>query len=169
MFEEAASYPVRLPVHSSDIQLRKYRRDDLEAIVALDALCFEPLFRFTRSAMRRFAEAEDAWTRLAIVNGKLAGFIIVHREEIPAAEAGYVVTIDVAQKYRQQGIGRLMLQAAEEAFATSGTTAMLLHVYTKNQEAISFYERNGYQRGDEQTGFYGPGMDAALYWKELFR
>ena len=156
-------------MHSSDVHLREYRREDLEAIVALDALCFALPFRFTRSAMRRFAEAEDAWTRLAIVDGKLAGFIIVHREEISAAEAGYLVTIDVAQEYRQQGIGRLMLLTAEEAFAASGATAMLLHVYTKNQEAISFYERNGYQRGDEESGFYGPGMDAALYWKDLSR
>ena len=46
---------------------------------------------------------------------------------------------------------------------------MLLHVYVKNQEAISFYERNGYQRADEEPGFYGPGMDAALYWKSLSR
>lgn len=156
-------------MHSSDVQLREYRRDDLEAIVALDALCFATPFRFSRSAMRRFAEAEDAWTRLAIVDGRLAGFIIVHREEISTAEAGYVVTIDVAHEYRRQGIGRLMLQAAEESFAASGAIAMMLHVYVKNQEAISFYERNGYRRGDEQAGFYGPGMDAALYWKRLSR
>jgi len=153
----------------SDAQLKAYTRDDLDAIVTLDALCFEPLFRFGRSAMRQFAEAENAWTRLAIVEGDLAGFIIVHMEEAPTAQVGYLVTIDVAREHRRKGIGELMLKAAEDWLAASGATAIMLHVYVRNDSAVSFYERNGYRRGNEQLGFYAPGMDAALYWKRLPR
>lgn len=138
--------------------------------MTLDAFCFEPLFRFGRTAMRQFAEAENAWTRLVMIDRELAGFIIVHMEDAPATQVGYLVTIDVAREYRRQGIGELMLAAAEAWLSAASATAIMLHVYVKNYDAISFYERNGYKRGDEQQqGFYAPGMDAALYWKRLPR
>src|SRR4051812_23403209 len=51
----------------SDIVLRRYERTDLGAIVELDAECFDPPFRFSREAMRRFAEAANAWVVIAEV------------------------------------------------------------------------------------------------------
>jgi ribosomal-protein-alanine N-acetyltransferase len=44
---------------------------------------------------------------------------------------------------------------------------MMLHVFVKNQSAVRFYERLGYKRVGDQRGFYGPGIDAAMYWKEF--
>jgi ribosomal-protein-alanine N-acetyltransferase len=44
---------------------------------------------------------------------------------------------------------------------------MLLHVYVRNAGAIRFYESSGYERDGEKPGFYGRGMDAAMFWKRL--
>jgi ribosomal-protein-alanine N-acetyltransferase len=79
------------------------------------------------------------------------------------------VTIDVAKECRRRGIGDLLLAAAEGWLVGSGAAAMMLHVYVQNAEAVRFYERTGYERGGEKPGFYGPGIDAALYWKRLPR
>ena len=38
------------------VTLREYRAGDWEAMHARDLICFEPVFRFNRSAMREFAE-----------------------------------------------------------------------------------------------------------------
>ncbi len=65
----------------SSVHLQAYKPRDLVSLVALDAECFAPTFRFSTSAMRHFAEAENAWTRLALDGEELVGFCIVHLEQ----------------------------------------------------------------------------------------
>ena len=152
---------------TADIALRKYERRDLEAIVALDAECFAPPFRFSRAAMQRFAEAENAWSVVAEAEGELSGFCIVHLEVAETVDVGYVVTIDVAEGFRRKGIGERMLAEGEAWVRRSGGVGMMLHVFVKNAGAVRFYERLGYRRVGGQRGFYGPGIDAAMYWREF--
>jgi ribosomal-protein-alanine N-acetyltransferase len=148
---------------------RGYERGDLDAIVELDAACFSPPFRFSKAAMRQFAGAENAWVLIAEAREEIAGFCIVHREQAQGSAVGYLVTIDVAERFRHEGIGQRMLARGEEWVSESGGEALFLHVYVKNEAAVKFYERSGYQRTGEQPGFYGPGIDAAMYWKPLQR
>ena len=150
------------------VALREYeRQSDLEAMVALDAQCFAPPFRFSREAMRRFVYAENAWAVLAEAESELAGFCIVHLEPAESVNVGYVVTIDVAKGFRRGRVGERMLKEGEAWVRRSGGAGMMLHVFVKNHGAVRFYERMGYQRVGEQRGFYGPGIHAAMYWKEF--
>lgn len=149
------------------LRFRNYSRDDLGAMVALDASCFDFPFRFSREAMRRFAEAENAWVILAEDGQGLVGFCIVHREQSVGPPIGYVVTIDVAEGRRGQGIGERMLSDAETWVRSWKCVGMMLHVFVRNERAVRFYERLQYRRVGIQKGFYGPDMDAAMYWKDL--
>lgn len=146
---------------------RNYRSDDLNALVALDASCFDVPFRFSREAMRRFAEADSAWVILAEVGQELAGFCIIHREQSVGPPIGYVVTIDVAERWRSHGIGERMLSDGEAWARSSRCVGMMLHVFVRNERAVRFYERLQYRRVGLQKGFYGAGLDAAMYWKDL--
>jgi hypothetical protein len=58
------------------VTFREYRPGDAEAMYALDVQCFEPVFQFSRRAMRYFAEARRAVTVLAEVDGELEGFAL---------------------------------------------------------------------------------------------
>ncbi len=145
------------------MEFRGYRLEDFEGLFALDELCFEPPFRFSRGAMRRFAEAKKARVVIA-EDGGLAGFCIVHVER---GGVGYVVTLDVAEVWRRRGLaGDLMCRVEGEASA-AGCTQMLLHVFEGNARAVRFYERNGYERVGVAAGFYGHGVDALVYRKPL--
>jgi len=103
------------------------------------------------------------------VEGEIAGFCIVHLEKIPGGTAGYLVTIDVAEGFRRRSVGKRMLAQGEAWVQALGGAGMLLHVYVRNGGAMRFYERAGYERVAEKPGFYGPGIDAAMYWKKLPR
>jgi ribosomal-protein-alanine N-acetyltransferase len=151
----------------NSLVFRSYQAHDLDAITALDALCFEPPFRFSIAAMRRFVETTNAWTLIAESGNTLAGFLIVHLELVQGRTVGYVVTIDVTQTFRRTGLGRRLLSKGEGWVASSGGEAMLLHVYMKNSAAIAFYEQLGYQSVGVVSGFYGRGIDAMLYSKPL--
>ena len=56
-----------------EVMLREYRAGDAEAMYALDVQCFEPVFQFSRRAMRYFAEARRAVTVLAEGGGGVGG------------------------------------------------------------------------------------------------
>jgi len=143
--------------------LRGYRAGDLEAIYALDMECFEPVFRFSRRAMRRFAEAAGAVSVVAEAEGELAGFTIVQMEQ----QAGYVVTLDVAPAWRRRGLAGRLMAEAEVRVQAAGGAAMELHVFAGNVGAMRLYEGMGYGRIGLVEGFYGRGLDALVYRKRF--
>lgn len=145
------------------IALRNYQLGDWQAMYALDVDCFEPAFRFSRRAMRGFAEAEGAISVLAEDAGELAGFCIVQMEE----DAGYVVTLDVAANWRRRGLARRLMAEVETKVRAAGGTAMALHVFRGNADAVRFYEAIGYKHVGIVDGFYGRGLDAFAYGKWL--
>jgi ribosomal-protein-alanine N-acetyltransferase len=148
--------------------LRNYRLGDWEAMYALDLVCFEPVFQFSRGAMRGFAESPGAVTVLAEsevhgAEGKLAGFCVTQLER----RTGYVVTLDVAPAWRRRGLARRLMAEVESRFHAAGSVGMELHVFTGNAAAIQFYEAIGYTRKGVAKDFYARGLNALLYRKKL--
>ncbi len=142
-------------------------RDDLDAMVHLDETCFDEAFRFSKSAMRRFAEIKKAQVLIAESATTLAGFSIVHVERSRGGLVGYLVTLDVAHEFRRRGLARHLLLQAECNAAQVGCSAMLLHVFTENTGAIALYEKLGYCRERLANNFYSVGLDALVYRKPL--
>jgi ribosomal protein S18 acetylase RimI-like enzyme len=140
---------------------------DLNAMVALDDACFEEPFRFNRSSMKSFAEAKNACTLLAEVDGQLAGFCILHVETSRRRLVGYIVTLDVAPAYRRCGLATKLMQGVERMAVAEECSAMLLHVYAENEGAIAFYQRLRFERLYEEEGFYGVGLDAVVMHRRL--
>jgi ribosomal-protein-alanine N-acetyltransferase len=152
----------------SEILLRDYRVDDLEAMFRLDEACFAVEFRFDRRSMRIFAGGRNAITLVAEKMAGIAGFVIVHVEPAATGLRGYVVTLDVAEELRREGLARRLMGAAEARAAAAGAIWMELHVFTGNEGAIRFYERLDYVRIGLSRGFYGnDGLDAFVYRKHL--
>jgi ribosomal-protein-alanine N-acetyltransferase len=153
------------------VRVRRYRRADLAHIFALDEICFEPPFRFTLGAMRRFAEAQNA---LAVVAedeadnvSRIVGFCILHVELAGGDRIGYIVTLDVAPDHRRRGLARRMMSEMQQRARAAGCCSMALHVSVENEGATRFYERDGYARSHLARSFYGRGRDAWVYRKDL--
>jgi len=147
--------------------MRGYTRSDLEAMFRLDEICFEKPFRFSRSAMRRFAEAKNALVLLATHGEELAGFGIVHRQRSFGEVVGYLLTLDVVPTLRRHGLGKHLLTLAEQSAQAAGCRAMLLHVFTGNSGAVALYEKLGYMRLGTDENLYGSGLHAWVYRKQL--
>jgi ribosomal-protein-alanine N-acetyltransferase len=150
-----------------EVVLRRYLPADLDALYAMDVACFEAPFRFSRSMMRRFAEAAKARVVVAAAGPKIVGFCIVHVEREESGRVGYVVTLDVEEDYRRTGIAAMLMEEAERQCAASGCAAMVLHVFVGNAAALRFYERCGYERTSAEPGFYGVGLAAEVWLKRL--
>ncbi len=150
------------------LKLRGYERSDLDAMFLLDEICFEAAFRFTKRAMRHFAEAGHAQVLLAENAGELAGFSIVHVEHANEGPEAYLLTLDVAPAFRRRGVATGLMERAEREAREAGCRAMLLHVFTGNTAAIAMYEAMGYTRLGAAENFYGKGAHAWVYRKPLF-
>jgi ribosomal protein S18 acetylase RimI-like enzyme len=110
--------------------------------------------------MRRFSESKKARVVIAEEGEVLAGFGILHVERGEHGPAGYIVTLDVDPGYRGRGLARRLMAAMQGLAEAAGCTAMVLHVFTGNDAAIRFYERNGFSRSYLVRAFYGPDLDA---------
>jgi ribosomal-protein-alanine N-acetyltransferase len=148
------------------LPFRTYKPTDLDAMVALDELCFDPPFRFSRAAMRRFAERKEACTFLVDAGKELAGFCILHIEH-GEVNVGYIVTIDVATSHRRQGFGSALIETAIRSATAAGCVALLLHVFSGNTSAITFYRLVGFTLTSRVQDFYGEGIDALTMQMEL--
>ena len=149
------------------ITLRPYRVNDLDAMHSLDVECFGKPFRFSRSAMRRFAEAKKARVVIAEDSGDLVGFVILDIEDTEDERFGYIVTLDVSPEHRRRGLARELMQEVEREASREGCTAVGLHVFTGNEPAVRFYVGRGFVRSHRENDFYGRGIDAWVFHKPL--
>ena len=137
----------------------------------LDAACFSAEFLFGRALMQVLAERAHALTLIAeTAEGEMVGFTIAHCDQEGAPGSAYLVTLNVRPDVQHQGIGGLLLAAAERQSCGGGAQQMELHVHTGNGAAIQFYERHGYLLRSRVRQFYGRGRadrDAFLYSKAL--
>jgi ribosomal-protein-alanine N-acetyltransferase len=140
------------------VTLREYLPGDWQAMHALDLVCFEPVFQFSRGAMHRFAEAPGAIVVLAEATAELVGFCVINVEQ----QTGYVVTLDVAPPWRRRGLARRLMAEAETRLRAAGGTSMALHVSTANTAAMQFYESIGYGRVGWMRWCIGSGLSVSL-------
>ncbi len=133
----------------------------------LDELCFESPFRVTRRDLQRSAHAANSFVSIAEDAGVLAGFVIANFDVEQGKLVGYIVTLDVRDAWRRQGLGTELMRQVEADAIDRGGAAIVLHVHVGNSRAIRVYEKLGYVLLRVEIGFYARGVDAFLFRKKL--
>ncbi len=88
-------------------------------------------------------------------------------KHVKADIVGHIITIDVLPDARRQGMGRLLLRAAEENFRAKDTDSIRLEVAVDNQRAQMFYQTMGYTQIGMIPGYYAGKLDALVMQKQL--
>jgi ribosomal protein S18 acetylase RimI-like enzyme len=106
------------------IQIRQHEPSDNEFILSLISAIFV---------------AEDE-------NGKLAGFIHLQAENdyFRNEKYGYISDLAVDASFEGQGIGRKLLDTAEEWARAKGYRLLALYVFSGNRRARQLYEKYGF-------------------------
>jgi ribosomal-protein-alanine N-acetyltransferase len=150
-------------VASSLPQLRSYRASDFETLYRIDQVCFPEGIAYGRFEMKVYLRAEGSYCLLAETGGSVAGFILAEL----APDEGHIITLDVLEEYRRQGIGSMLLDAAEKEAASRGGKSMVLETATTNKAAIALWRKHGYRQLGTIEDYYGRGRDAFRMGKEL--
>jgi ribosomal-protein-alanine N-acetyltransferase len=146
---------------------RLYAPQDFDALYAIEELCFQPQFRFSRKYMRQIVSQSNSVTWIAEEGGRMAGFAVAELARGAGGTIGYIQTIEVAPYQRKQGIGQELLRLVEDSARAASAQSMWLHVHAQNAPAIRLYESNGYLREGGEDDYYAPGHAAWVYRKSL--
>ena len=146
---------------------RLFKSADFPALYAVEELCFEPPFRFSRSYMRQLIESANAATWIAEQDAELIGFSIVEWAAEQSALVAYIQTLEVHPAFRGRGIGAELLARAEESARAAGAHSIALHVDVENTAAIHLYESHGYARQGREEHYYARHRAALIYTKPL--
>jgi [ribosomal protein S18]-alanine N-acetyltransferase len=146
---------------------RPYQPADFAALYAVEELCFEPPFRFSRTLMRKLVANPSSATWIAEENSELAGFAIADWATVPKGTIAYIQTIEVHPALRRRGIANQLMRLSENSARAAGATAIWLHVDVENAAAIRLYENQGYARKGREEHFYARHRPAFVYAKSI--
>lgn len=144
--------------------IRDARLSDLNALVDLEERCFE-IDRFSRRQFRYMMTRAQARLIVDERRRRLTGYVLVLFRRGTSLARLYSVAVDPAS--RGKGIGRALLEAAENAAIDAGFAYMRLEVRRDNAETIRLYRKAGYRKLGEVGDYYEDGMEALRFEKAL--
>ncbi len=149
--------------------LRKYRHEDFDRLLEIDQACFVEGIAYNADEMRFFLSMPSAITLVCEESGKIQGFIVADRFRQRRASRfmGRIITIDVAPPAQRDGLGTLLLTAAEKELRQAGCEYVSLEVAVDNESALRFYKKHGYSVVGVLPRYYLDSIDGLLMSKEL--
>ena len=144
----------------NNVSIRPGRAEDIEAMVAILPRLAEfelpprrhagDLWEDDAKALRAWAEQGDDNAIVLVADDVEAGvvgvaFVRLQPEFMSKAPSGHLEALAIAPIADGHGIGRRLLEAAEDAAKAAGAVAMTLHVFANNERARSVYDRHGYE------------------------
>ncbi|HYL62979.1 MAG TPA: N-acetyltransferase [Candidatus Methylomirabilis sp.] len=138
------------------VTLRSYEPHDFLALHRLDQACFPAGISYSKTTLRYFLTLPSADCTLAIDGAKIAGFILTE-ENPPLA---HVITLDVAEGFRRQGVGSALLAESERNLALRGVRNVLLETAIDNDVAVAFWKQHGYRVAAVLKRYYLGRLDA---------
>jgi [ribosomal protein S18]-alanine N-acetyltransferase len=138
------------------VTLRSYEPHDFSALYRLDQSCFPAGISYSKTTLKYFLTLASADCVVAIADGKTAGFVLTE-ENPPLA---HIITLDVVEAHRRQGIGSALLGESEKNLALRGVRNVLLETAMDNDAAVAFWKRHGYRVEAVLKRYYLGRLDA---------
>ncbi|MEJ2421313.1 MAG: peptidase C39 family protein [Acidobacteriota bacterium] len=144
--------------------IRRAAMEDLEALSALEERCFD-LDRLSRRNFRYLLGKARAVTLVAEKEKQLAGYSMVLFNAGTSLARLYSIAVD--PPHRGTGLGRILLESAEEEARNHDCVTMRLEVRPDNARGIALYERLGYRQFDVVEDYYEDHRPAYRFEKKL--
>ncbi|HXI13066.1 MAG TPA: GNAT family N-acetyltransferase [Thermoanaerobaculia bacterium] len=122
------------------IVFRDAALQDLEQLVALDAICFPRGTAYPTRVMRHYAFSKQSKSIVALRGKTIVGLIVIRL----ATAVAEIVTIDVLPENRGSGLGSALMQRAEDWIRARSCSLIALEVDEENLAAVSLYESHGF-------------------------
>lgn len=146
------------------MRIRNYRPSDLQTLYKIDQACFPPGIAYPMSELVHFITQRGSRTWVAEAGDDIIGFLIATLE---AEDTAHIVTIDVVASSRRKGVGRTLMDAAENWAKERRANILYLETAEDNLIAQRFYQARGYFKVEKIDGYYSSGGAAWVMAKRL--
>ncbi|MGB8478635.1 MAG: N-acetyltransferase [Acidobacteriaceae bacterium] len=153
---------MKLPEGSFSI--RPAVSQDLDALAAIDALCFPPGIAYPREEIAFLLLNPTVIVLVAERSGVIVGLAALERRRRARQTSRYgeLVTIEVLPELRRESIGGALYRTLEVCLREWGGGSIHLHVSVENTAAVAFYRRLGFRVVHRVPQYYLRRIDA---WK----
>ncbi len=150
MSDPSATRPISRPV------VRPAVRDDLEAVLAIEAEAFEPSRRSSRASLCRALTSSFQRVWVLELDHALAGYVIVW----PFRHTWRIYNLASDARFRNRGVGGALVSAVAAEAKRAGARRLVLE--SRLDPALTaFYQRRGFRVARRIPDYYAPGEDAA--------
>lgn len=140
------------------------RPQHVEEILEIERQCFS--VPWSENGIKFEIESEDAFFPLAIIDGKIAGFAVLHLFE----DDSELFNIVVRPEYRGKKIGGKLLDAVLSFAKDNKITKVYLEVRESNFIAKTLYLKRGFESLGIRKNYYdNPKENAILMVKDMKR
>ncbi|KTB70737.1 MULTISPECIES: GNAT family N-acetyltransferase/peptidase C39 family protein [Pseudomonas] len=147
-----------------DFIFRDAVETDVDDLLLLENQCFDG-DRLTARSFHWMIRRANASLIVAEQAGQLTGYALVlfHR----GTSLGRLYSLAIADAARGKGLGKQLLQCAEQQAVGRDCAYLRLEVRPDNHAAIGLYERNGYRRFAQVDDYYQDHAPALRYEKRI--
>ncbi|MGN1180563.1 MAG: ribosomal protein S18-alanine N-acetyltransferase [Suilimivivens sp.] len=140
--------------------IRELTAADAEAVSRIEEASFSMPWK--ADDFLAMVEADYAHYYVAEIEGEIVGCCGIRN----MAGEGEITNVVVAEKFRQKGIGRSLMEYMLREAPLFGIGDCTLEVRVSNTPAIHLYESLGFKGEGVRPGFYEkPREDALIMWK----
>ena len=139
--------------------------DDLDALVALEEASFSGDKMSRRSWRHAVTSSTIAVLVAPLPDGQLGGCAVLFFRR--GSDEGRIYSIAVAAAARGRGLGRLLVQAGEDAARRRDCTSLRAEIRVDNAASRALFAAAGYAEFGLKTAYYEDGQDAVLVRRKL--
>lgn len=139
-----------------DLKIEKMTSAHIEEIARLEKECFSS--PWSEDGLK--AELNNNFARffLAFSGERVAGYIGSHN----VIGEVYITNIAVFSEFRRNGIGKVLVEFLVNEMKKENAEFVTLEVRKSNQNAISLYEKCGFEKVGERKNFYEKPIEDAI-------
>ena len=140
-----------------ELRIEKMTAAHIEEIARLEKECFSS--PWSEDGLKSELDNNFARFFVAFLGEKLAGYIGSHN----VLGEVYITNVAVFSEFRKNGVGKALVEFLVDEMENENAEFVTLEVRKSNFNAISLYEKCGFQKVGERRNFYEkPTEDAIL-------
>lgn len=112
---------------------------------------------------------EDSICKVAVKKNEIIGFVVVHLlAGENSFESAEIYNIAVKTKFRRKGVGQKLFDETIRDLKNQSISEVWLEVRKSNENALKFYQKNGFEKQSERKDYYqNPSEDALILLLKL--
>lgn len=145
-----------------EVRLRRAEKADLPEILEIERAIFS--VPWSENGFLFEIDSPESHFTLAEADGRIAGFIIIHR----SYDEAEIYNVAVREEYRRLGIADMLMQDARMYAALWSVQRVFLEVRQSNVPARALYKKHGFEVLGVRKKYYDePKEDAILMELEM--